>query len=246
MASKNSAWIAQVGEKLATTTGHFSALDTDKKTISLDWELIAGNSPRLTAKIRLLSECFVYAYTEQELEFAHACPGEVKDEHFLKSLAPLFGAADAAVNWDLVQLEIRNIFENFFATTDFVDAQSGDLHIFVVAKDADGRTCGAIQFFVTPQDPVGSVKAAMFGVLPAGQNRGIDKLLMSSIFKLLPETDRLFLHTRKTAVRAIERYHKWGFTPFTGPLEKWLDLEYLVDGSSVLQNVAGPIEGWSR
>lgn len=173
--------IIQIETTLSTKNGQFLALDEHNNPLTLEWELIPGNAPRLTEKIRELSDIFVKTYTQQELEFARACPDEVQ---------------------------------------------------------------GAIQFFVTAQEPHGSIKAAMFGVLPGtylGQKKQLEKLLMSSIFRLLPETSRLFLHTRKTAIQTIGMYREWGFTPFAGPLEKWLDLEYLADRSIGLQDLAKTI-----
>lgn len=207
------------------------------KKHKLEWEWIAGNDPRLTEKIRELSDIFTHAYTQQELEFARACPDEVQDEYFLKPLAPLVKTGD----WIAIEREIQTIFQRYFATTDFAAySADDDRHLFVIAKDKTGKQIGAIQFLVTAQDPIGTVKAAMFGVLP-GAGSGLEILLMSAIFRLLPETKRLYLHTRKTAVQAIERYRSWGFTPFDGTLEKWLDLEYLAGNSTVLQETAETI-----
>lgn len=95
---------------------------------------------------------------------------------------------------------------------------------------------GAIQFFITPAFEEGSIKAALFGVLPEAQNRGLEKLLMSSIFKILPDINHIFLHTRSTNQRAIALYKEWGFVEIAGKLPNWTDLEYRVEQSKALQN----------
>ena len=82
------------------------------------------------------------------------------------------------------------------------------------------------------------MKAALYGVIPSAQNRGLEKLLMSSIFRLRSEVKRIFLHTRSTNQQAISDYEDWGFAEFIGKLPNWTDLEYLVEQSDILQKTA--------
>ena len=75
----------------------------------------------------------------------------------------------------------------------------------------------------------------------SAQNRGLEKLLMSSIFKLRPNAQRIFLHTRSTNQRAIELYEEWGFVQCAGKLPHWTDVEYLVEQSSIVQQTSATL-----
>lgn len=81
----------------------------------------------------------------------------------------------------------------------------------------------------------------MFGVESGAQGRGIEKLLVSSIFKLMRVT-RIFVHTRITNEAAIGMYSEWGFTPFQGPLPYWQDMEYESHRSTMLAKAAQDIK----
>lgn len=79
--------------------------------------------------------------------------------------------------------------------------------------------------------------------MPAEQQRELEKLLMSSIFKLVPDTRRIFLHTRTTNEDAIKKYNSWGFVQFPGNLAGWPDFEYLAEKSNTLQQAAEAFKG---
>lgn len=89
----------------------------------------------------------------------------------------------------------------------------------------------------------GNVKLINIAVLE--KDKGLDQLLMSSIFKILPRVERLFLYTRPTNVRALETYGSWGqdSNPVQDPnhkvnLEYPTLLDYKVDRSTLLQKSA--------
>ena len=109
----------------------------------------------------------------------------------------------------------------------------------MIAKDkVSKKSLGAIQFFTTPDFKEGTIKAALSGVIPTAQDHGLEKLLMSSIFRLQPEVKRIFLHTRSTNITAIDAYKELGFTEFEEKLPNWIDLEYIANQSDTLQTVS--------
>jgi len=61
---------------------------------------------------------------------------------------------------------------------------------------------------------------------------------MCPIFRLLPVTKRIFLHTRVTNENAIKMYGVWGFTQFPGQLAGWPDFEYIAEKANTLQQIA--------
>jgi hypothetical protein len=190
-------------------------------SVTLEWEGIEATSPLLTSRIRELSNILIDTYVPMELEFARQHPEAVPSEFFLKPLAELFKAPK--VNWQAAEEQLKGVLQQFFNKTDFAQfAQSEDLCLLVVAK-SQGIAHGMIQFLITPEYEYGTIKAGFYAA-----QKGIEHELMGSVFKVLPETNRIFLHTRSTNEASLALYRSWGFTQFEGPLPYWTDMEYLV------------------
>lgn len=227
-------WLTYI-QKVTLNKGSFTAKDTSGNPITLEWERIDGQSPKLTQKVKRFSDILAHTYTNQEIQFAQKHPERVPHEHFLKGLEPLFKDGNDKVDWKQAEKQILALFRQVFTTTDFAQFSGfQDIHFFIVAKDKENIQ-GLIQFLITPEYAYGTVKAGYFGIEPTAQSRGLEKVLMSSIFKILPEIQRLFLHTRPTHEKAISMYRSWGFREFQGPLPYWIDLEYCTEQCILLQ-----------
>lgn len=218
----------------------FLAQDKLGNAIVLECEEIHGQSERISEKIKSLTEILVPSYTQTEVDFAFKNPHAVATDFMLKSLSPLLENVDS-VDWNAFDKEVKHVLEQFFVMTNWAQySGTQDRNIFVLAIDQKtGQQLGVIQFLITPEFKPNNIKAALSGVAPAAQNRGLEKLLVSSVFKLCPEVERLFLHTRSTNQRVISMYESWGFIKFEGGLHYWTDLEYLVNSSDELQKAAG-------
>lgn len=221
-------------------SGIFLANDVLNNPITLEWEEVGGQTDRLSEKIKSVSDILVPAYTQTEVDFARKRPEAVSNDFMLKSLAPLLDQGAPQVDWKLFEQKTEALLEQFFATMDWKKSSGAqNVNIFVVAKDKEtGKALGVIQFLISPEFAENNVKAALYGVIPSVQDRGLENLLMSAIFRLRPDIKRIFLHTRSTNQRAILKYEDWGFTHFAGKLPGWTDLEYLAEQSDVLQNMA--------
>ena len=212
--------------------------DTKGNSILLRWETIDGQNPEVTGKIRQVSDILIETYTQQELAFARKHPEAVKDEHFLKSLATLFESS--TIDWRLAESEIRKIFQQFFTTTDFGKfSKPGESHIFVTAIDkATGKTLGVIQFIKSPDFQAGSIKAGMFGIDENVQDQGLQEILMSSILKLMPDVQKIFVHVRSTNEKTLALYQSWGFIPMAEQQGYWMNMEYNAQKNALLQKRA--------
>lgn len=230
-------WVTHIHTVLGSQRGRCKASDNNGNSILLEWEKVDPTSSRLNAIIKEASELLVQTYVPMELEFAKKHPETVDSEMFLKPLASLFQHGVDKVDWIAVEQGLTKNMHQFFLTTDFAKySGQNDIQIFVAAKDeGSGATLGFIQFLITPQFEYGVIKAAFFGVAAGSENIGIEKLLLSMIFKLIPEVTRVFLHTRITNKKALDLYQDLGFVKFSGPLTFWADMEYLVQKSNVLQ-----------
>jgi ribosomal protein S18 acetylase RimI-like enzyme len=224
------------------TSGTFYGHNTTGNPIILEWERIDPLASRFNEKIKGLSEILVQTYSQLELEFARKFPEVAPNEYFLTSLAHLF-ADPEKIDWPVVEKGIESIFTNVFTTTDFSKYSApSDIYLFVVAKsELTGAPIGLVQFLINAEYPQGTVKACYSGIDRFQQNTGLEKLLMSTIFKILPSTKRVFLHTRSTNEKAINQYLSWGFNQFPGPMENWPDFEYVAEQSTLLQTSAAKI-----
>lgn len=214
-------WINHVKEALIDKRGTLNA-----GPISLTWEGIKATNPLLNDRIKEVSDKLIATYTAMELEFARQHPTAVSQQHFLKSLAPLF--EQEKVDWREAETQLIAVLDKFFKETDFSSfSQPDDLCLLVTAKNHE-KTLGMIQFLITPQYEYGTVKVGLYTA-----DKGTEKLLMDSVLTFLPETSRIFLHTRVTNESTLDLYRSWGFTTFEGPLPYWTDLEYLVEEDTV-------------
>lgn len=218
----------------------FFAHDTHNNSVVLESEEMSGHTDQLTEKIKSVASILIPAYTQTEVHFAKTKPESVPTDFMLKSLAPFLAKQPQDTDWGIFEENVKILLSHFFAATDWKKYSGAqDKHIFVTVKDAKSdQILGIIQFLNTPEFTKNTIKAALYGVLPEAENRGLEKLLMSSIFAIYPETDRIFLHTRATNQAAIDRYIDWGFKLFSNNIAGWPDFEYRANETDTLQQTA--------
>lgn len=227
-------WLTTCTKALKDHEGTFHV--HQQEPLLFTWHSTKGPSSLITERIREAQSFLVDTYTDMELKFAQQYPEAISQEMFLKALLPLVKESEP-LDWDKARKLLASSFHAFFNQTDFAQyVGQDDISIFVHAYHASTRKLlGSIQFCIAPDYDYGTVKVGMFSVQ---KNTEIAQLLMSSLFKLVPETTRLFLHTRITNTEALTLYGAWGFSAFEGPLPYWSDREYLVSKHTVLQTTA--------
>ncbi len=236
----SSGWIDYIKQAITFSSKKFQTTDNQNNLIELECELVDPTSPRLNQAIKESSEVLAQMYTAMELQFAKKHPEMVGSEMFLKPLSLLFKDGVDKVDWKVARQVLYESLKSFLTTTDFAKyGGSDDIQFFVTAKNIkSNELLGIIQFLVTPQFAYGTIKVAMFGIDESVQNRGIEQLLLSTIFRLIPTTERIFLHTRITNITALSLYEEIGFIKIAGPLPFWVDMEYLTDKADVLQKTS--------
>jgi len=223
--------------------GSFFAYDALGNAVLLKWEEINGKTEKLSEKIKSLTDVLVPAYTQSEVDFARKKPSDVTNDFMLKTLAPLLEKGVEYVDWNVFEEKTKIVLEQFFMTLDWAGyAGDHDTNIFVVAVDQKTeKNVGVIQFLITPAFAAHNVKAALCGVIPSAQDRGLEQLLISSVFKLRPDVERIFTDTRSTNQRFISMHEGWGFTQFKGEIPGFTDVEYVVGKVDTLQKIADAI-----
>lgn len=233
-------WINDVNNLFVKRQGYFTTQNVSGSDFVIEWENIAANSIRLNEKIRTFGHLLVNAYSNIEIEFAKKYPDLVKDEMFLKSLYPLFINGASNVDWSAAQNQLKEVLNHFFLETDWTQfSKIEDIHIFASIREKNSsQILGLAQFIVTPENEYGTIKIALYDGVNPSSNPELNKLLLSCIFKLIPNVNRLFLHTRITNEVSISAHQQLGFTKFLGPLQYWIDLEYWADRNNILQMAA--------
>lgn len=233
----------------------FLAKDKQETPVVLEWFKTNMFSPALAVALKDAWTFACDAYTPVEMQFLQAFPDLVGKEAYFKPFEPLFKDGVAKVDWAVATTVMQSILQGHFVfdPTKFpesvIKAYENDSCFFVTVKDAvSGQALGFIVFIMRANYPAGVVKVMYLAVDTAHQNRGLGKLLMSSIFKVVPEVKRVFLCTRVTNETALRAYRSWGFVNDENPildhafnLEHWTFMEYKAEKQVVLQQVADEI-----
>lgn len=254
---KSSAWLQQVNTKKAS--GSFQAKDKHGKPVILEWKKLTVQSTEFPETMKNICDIACAAYTPVETLFLKKYSDQKTHEEYCKSFDTLFKNSPQEPEWNdfkhalevkdwvtveaIMPLVIKQIY-----TMDYSKfGSSPDLHFFVTAKDIKTKALlGFIEFFITPEYPSGDVKSPSFAIAPSEQNRGLGKLLMSSILKIVPECKRIFLSTRITNDISQKAYSAWGFMQDLNPIqepyfkqnpEHWVFMEYKTSQQNSLQKL---------
>ncbi len=224
----------------------------------MEWIKTDIQSPDYAAGMKSIADIASQAFATVELQFLREHPEAVKQDEYLKQYLPFFENGPEAVDWKLVESKIQSnlkqMHELDFSSygPDILKPFINDLYFFVVVKDqATKAPLGYINFSIAPGYAQGDIKVTGIGIKPSEQNRGLGKLLMSSIFNIAPDIKRIFLCTRITNKNALRAYRSWGFVPDLNPIEEpnfkmirehWNYMEYKIENSDVLQKTAATFE----
>jgi pimeloyl-ACP methyl ester carboxylesterase/GNAT superfamily N-acetyltransferase len=259
-------WLAYIKNLTANKkTGLLTAQDKANTPIELEWTITDTNSPNFSSIMQNISDLVAQAFTPVEVNFLKA---NAKDQkiitEYITLLDPIFtNNDDLKVDWEIVKQNIPNGNWNIieekmqqvikkWQRMDAKNTQNINLYCFILAKDTVSKNLlGYTIFCIKPEYPFSNIQVTEIGIDPSAQNRGIGKLLMSSIFKIIPNIQRIFLSTRPTNSAAITAYHHWGFTEDSNPLSEpympinkkhWVYLEYKTTQQHSLQDLAEKIK----
>jgi len=223
--------------------GLLEAKDARGNSVTLEWYFFDVLSPAYESVMKSISNTVVDAFTTVELQRVKMHPESLKDQ--FEFLADLFENGIENVNWKIaaerMQTKIKNIIEIDYSSI----FDSNNICILVIAYDKNTRQqLGVVQFLINPSLDYGDVNVPVLGIIPEAQGRGLGKLLLSSIFKIVPTVKGIILSTRVTNEKAINAYKAWGFIDYpewTNPEKGWVGFEYRTNLSDILQKRAEQI-----
>ncbi|EFB41685.1 GNAT family N-acetyltransferase [Parachlamydia acanthamoebae] len=221
--------------------------DKTGEEILIELKQIDPQSTFLSEQFNEYSEILAEAYMPVEKQFAMQFPESIGKDMFLNTLEPLFKNGLSNVNWNFAEEKIRAILRLFFAEG-FAKSMVVNKevcaaydHLIVTAKNKETKApLGIIYFFISKEQPQSNVRVPVFGIAPKNQNRGLGKLLMSSILNQFPETKKILLSTRITNEKALNAYRTWGFAETQNMMEYWVNMECEIEKSPALKKATEP------
>ncbi len=244
-------------------SGKFLANDKSGKQVVLEWINTDMASLEYEKVMKSVWDIACPTYTKVEVDFLRVHPEVVGKEDYFKPFEPLFKDGIQNVNWSLVEEKMQEILKPVFVfdvsafDEDLKNKFSSAEHFFVsVRNEKAGGLLGFASFLIIPEYAAGDVKCIALAVKPEEQNRGLGKLLMSSIYRIISDLKRIFLCTRTTNIIAQKAYYNWGFVKYwtndgvtqvfeehdyTFDLNHWIFMEYKLEQSDKLQKVAATL-----
>lgn len=230
-------WLLRVKEETASKRcGQFSSKDKFGLPVILKWKIANITSTELAEFKRNICDIACQTLAPIEMEFLRIHPESMNQEIFLQACAPFFEKGLDAVNWEGVKEKIQSTIKQFYLTDlsifgiELIKPLLDDIYFLVTVKNSlTEKPLGFTMFSITPALPYGYIKVINIAIASEEQNRELDKLLMSSIFKIVPDVERLFVFSRPTNYQAIKTYMSWGFfedkNPFQDPNHK-VNMDY--------------------
>lgn len=240
--------------KQSPTAGTLQAKDKTGQSVMLTWTLSHVQDPRFKTTMQSICDLTVEAFTPVEINFVKQHPEAIAglDNAHFKTLEHLFSNGIDKVDWTeataLVAARIRQISDPSRWSDNVLSMFTQCLYVIVTIQDAaTKKLIGTATFFIMPGYGYGDIRVTSIAVTPSAQGRGLGKLLMSSIFKVVPWTQRIFLSTRITNETALKGYRSWGFVNDEHPQPNayhktdpahWAFLEYKANQCTILQEAA--------
>ena len=233
-------WKRSIDEMFAVKkSGKFEAKDRMGAPVILEWLKTSIHEPTYTPTMHMLEDLVVQAFGPIELQQLRVHPEKVlsaKKGDLLEPLQILFKRGARKIDWKLVE-EKLGIIERV-AWQSVAEKLENFSLFFVIAKDPiTTKMLGFICYRMAPDASEGSIEIEPLAVAPEEQKRGLGKLLISSIFKIIPGITGLWLGTSATNTGAIAAYTAMGFAKMHTDPNNVVFL-YLTGKSDILQKTA--------
>lgn len=250
-------WLAYA-KAASAPDGRAYAADENGRSLILEWERCDILSSSLAAFKKDLSDLAVEKLSASELTFLKANPEAAASELFLRACKPLLEKDAQNADWHAVQEAIKASVKQFYLADlskfgpDMIKPLLNDIYFCATVSNPDEKEAlGYLLFSITPALPFGDVKVINFFMKHLNPNSELQNILMGLVFKILPQTKRIFLFARPTDSAALEMYAAMGFerdeNPFQDPSHKinhqyLASLNYRIENSKILQRAVVEME----
>lgn len=216
-------WLSFVKQSTSGTTPYSFA--TQDGNILIEWKSSGILSDELASFKHNIADIAAKILAPVEMNFLKAFPDAVHHEMFLKPCIPLFANGLEEVDWFLVEQTIQTTIKQFYLAdlskfgAEMIEPLLNDIYLFATLKNKENEILGFMLCSVTPALSNGDVKLINFLVIEQEQNKGLEKLLFSSLFHIVPEIKRVFCFARPTNTCGLKLYENLGFKIDLSPIE---------------------------
>lgn len=253
-----SSWLDSI--KLMTAkkkSGQYHAQDKNGMPITIEWHITDILSPELATFKKNVSDLSAQVTAAIETELLHQRPEAVHTSRFFKACEPLLTQGSDQVNWQTVEETIKTSIKQFYLMDmtkfgqEVIRMLINDVYFFASVKDQKTNTLlGCIMSSITPALPYGDIKIINIAIKRSEQMNGLEKLLISALYKTIPTIKRMFIITRPTNSIGLGAYEQCGFAQDNNPIqdpnhvlamEHFVVLEYKTEQSETIQNTANKL-----
>lgn len=243
-------WLAYA-KTVSALDGKAYAAGENGRSFILEWKRFDILSPNLAAFKKDLSELAAEKLSESELAFLKANPEAAASELFLRACKPLLENGIQNTDWHAIQETIKSSVKQFYLADlskfgpDMIKPLLNDIYFCATVRTSqENEPLGFLLFSITPALPFGDIKVINFFMREDNSNAELRNILMGLVFKILPQTKRIFLFARPTDSESLRMYADMGFekdeTPFQDPNHKinhqhLASLDYRIENSKILQ-----------
>jgi hypothetical protein len=234
--------------------GHLFACDKNGRHIMIEWYLTTITSSCLADFKKEVSDIASMVTAQSEAEFLKHFPEAVSSGGFLKSCELLFAHGVEQVNWMVVEQKLQDSIKQFYQADlscfgqEIINKLMHDIYFFAAIRDqSTSQLRGFLMSSITPALPAGDIKLINLIVSPHEENNSLEKLLLGSLIRMLPQAKRIFTMVRPTNTYTLQTLESCGFIEDENPIQdphhpidtKYLTvLEYKTNQSNILQKTA--------
>jgi hypothetical protein len=255
-----SPWLIDI--KTATASkkaGQLITNDASGSPVVIDWHITDILSPDIAAFKKDVCNLAAEVTAAMEVQFLHKHPETVSQGGFAKACEPLFAQGIENVDWQAVQETLQATIKQFYLMdiskfgAEIINKLTEDVYFFASIKDQKTDTLlGFIMSAITPALPYGDIKVINVVVAPEAEKRELEKILLSTIFNVIPQVKRMFTITRPTNIKTLAAYSACGLTQDYNPVQDpnhqitmnhFVVFEYRTEQSDILQKTAKTLIG---
>jgi RimJ/RimL family protein N-acetyltransferase len=231
-----------IEKALATKkAGQFQAKDKTGQPVILEWLKTNVHEPEYADTMHMVDDVLVRSFGSSEIRYLKEHPEEVvnaTENTIYEQLQPFFKNKGKDIDWVLVEEKLTSIAHLYQkqANKDAIKELADSLYFFILVKEiTTKKILGFARYRIVDDSPQGTVILEPLVVAPEAQQRGLGKLLVASIFNIIPNITRILLTVESKNDVAFKAYQTWGFVEYPGSDIFHKNMGYQVEHSDILQ-----------
>lgn len=238
---KKSDWIRRINKSLGNTKdGKFLAKDKQGNFVILEWETVNPKDKSYFEATKKVSDLYCLSRIDVQLDFwrkhPEKCPESMKD--FIKE-------DQKNIDMNLLKEKACALGKLVFSSEDF--SEKDQMVFFVNLRDKrTDQLIGSAIFGIGGEYDHGDIFIRDIVSRPEDRDRGLGKLMASSILNIVPNLTKIKVYVLDTNKSAIAVYSSWDFQKEKVDPETYKEarilMGYDIEKSRLLQQVAANLK----